>query len=68
MSNKGIKVNGIFERDDLTGFNWSRIPVVLVEMGFMSNYNEDQMLSNPDYQKKMMQCVADGVEEYFKTN
>ena len=68
MSNEGIKVNGVFERDDLTGFNWSRIPVVLVEMGFMSNYNEDQMLSNPDYQKKMMQCVADGVEEYFKTN
>ena len=77
MDAGGFKVNGIFERDDLTGFNWSKVPVVLVEMGFMSNYNEDEMMSNKDYQKmmsnaqyqrKMMQSIADGVEEYFKTN
>ena len=42
--------------------------MVLGEMGFMSNYNEDEMMSNKDYQKKMMQSIADGVEEYFKTN
>jgi len=67
MQGSGIGINGIFERGDLTGFNWSKVPVVLVEMGFMSNYNEDQMMSNPDYQKKLMQSVADGVEEYFNT-
>ena len=68
MDQSGFKVNGIFERDDLTGFNWSKVPVVLVEMGFMSNYNEDEMMSNPDYQRKMMQSIADGIEEYFQTN
>lgn len=68
MDNGGFKVNGIFERDDLTGFNWSKVPVVLVEMGFMSNYNEDEMMSNKGYQRKMMQSIADGVEEYFQTN
>ena len=68
MDDGGFKVNGIFERDDLTGFNWSKVPVVLVEMGFMSNYNEDEMMSNKDYQRKMMQSIADGVEEYFQTN
>ena len=67
MQNAGIGLNGIFQRGDLTGFNWSKVPVVLIEMGFMSNYNEDQMMSNPDYQEKLMQSVADGVEEYFKT-
>ena len=30
MKNNGFKVNGIFERSDLTGFNWSKVPVVLV--------------------------------------
>lgn len=64
LKQQGIKVNGIFERNDLTGFNWSKVPVVLVEMGFMSNYNEDLMMSSPDYQKNMMQAIADGVEEY----
>ena len=34
MKEAGIKVNGVFERGDLTGFNWSQVPVVLVEMGF----------------------------------
>ena len=68
MNSAGFKVNGIFERDDLTGFNWSTVPVILVEMGFMSNYNEDEMMSNAQYQRKMMQSIADGVEEYFQIN
>lgn len=68
MDDGGFKVNGIFQRDDLTGFNWSKVPVVLVEMGFMSNYNEDEMMSNKEYQRKMMQSIADGVEEYFHNN
>lgn len=67
MNESGIQLNGIFQRGDLTGFNWSKVPVVLVEMGFMSNYSEDQMMSNPDYQRKLMQSIADGVEEYFTT-
>lgn len=65
MKKSNIKVNGIVERGDLTGFNWSKVPVVLVEMGFLSNYEEDKMMSNPNYQKKLMQSISDGVEAYF---
>ncbi|MBU5307287.1 N-acetylmuramoyl-L-alanine amidase [Clostridioides mangenotii] len=68
MEKSNIQVNGIFQRDDLTGFNWSQVPVVLVEMGFLSNYNEDQMMSNPKYQRKLMQSIADGIEKNFKTD
>ena len=68
LQNNNIKVNGVFERNDITGFNWSRVPVVILEMGFMSNYNEDEMMSNAQYQRKMMQSIADGVEEYFQIN
>lgn len=67
MQESGIQLNGIFQRGDLTGFNWSKVPAILVEMGFLSNYNEDQMMSNPEYQRKLMQSVADGVEDYFTT-
>ena len=66
MQNNGFKVNGIFERSDLTGFNWSQVPAVLLEMGFMSNYTEDQNMSSPKYQEKMMTSVADGLDNYFK--
>lgn len=65
MEKSNIQINGIFERGDLTGFNWSKVPVVLVEMGFLSNYTEDRMMSDPEYQRKLMQSICDGVQEYF---
>ncbi|MBU3102783.1 N-acetylmuramoyl-L-alanine amidase family protein [Clostridium gasigenes] len=64
LKTSGIKVNGVFERPDITGFNWSQVPVVIFEMGFMSNWNEDKMLSDPVYQKKLMEAVAKSIDEY----
>ena len=64
LKEKGVKVNGIFERADMTGFNWSRVPVVIFEMGFMSNYNEDRMLSDPAYQRKLMEAVVEALDAY----
>ena len=66
MSNMGIKVNGVFERDDITGFNWSKVPVVIVEMGFLSNYNEDLLMSDVKKKKKLMQSISNSVDQYFK--
>lgn len=60
----GVKVNGIFERPDITGFNWSQVPVVIFEMGFMSNWNEDKMLNDENYQRKLMECVSQAIDEY----
>ena len=64
LQDNNVKVNGVFERNDITGFNWSRVPVVILEMGFMSNYNEDQMLSDPTYQKLLMRCVAESIDKF----
>lgn len=65
LKKQGIKVNGIFERNDITGFNWSRVPVVILEMGFMSNYSEDKMLCDKNYQEKLMKIVSDSLDEYI---
>lgn len=64
LENSGVKVNGIFERKDITGFNWSKVPVVILEMGFMSNWNEDKMLADSNYQRKLMEAVAAALEDY----
>lgn len=66
LKKSGFKINGIFERNDLTGFNWSTVPVVLVEMGFMSNYAEDVNMADGNYQQRMMEAIANGLDEYFK--
>ena len=66
MKQDGFKVNDIYQRSDLTGFNWSKVPVVLVEMGFMSNPEEDQKMAETSYQEKMMKSVAEGAQAYFE--
>lgn len=64
-SKSGAKKRGLSQRDDLTGTNWSTIPVTLIEMGFMTNPQEDRNMQNSDYQKKLAEGMAEGVEKYF---
>ena len=61
----GIKSRGLIVRDDLTGTNWSKIPVTLIEMGFLSNPVEDRFMQKAANQKKMATGIADGVDDYF---
>ncbi|MBR9744595.1 N-acetylmuramoyl-L-alanine amidase [Bacillus cereus] len=65
--NQQVKVNGIKFRDDLSGFNWSKVPGVLLEIGFMSNHEEDKKLSDPQYVNSLLQSVTDSVDEYRKS-
>ncbi|MCM1992017.1 N-acetylmuramoyl-L-alanine amidase [Oceanirhabdus seepicola] len=58
MYNRGLK-----PRTDITGFNWSKVPVVLVEMGFLSNENEDRLLNTKEYQEKIATGLARGIVE-----
>jgi N-acetylmuramoyl-L-alanine amidase len=48
----GFPDRGLQERSDFTGFNWSDVPVILVEMGFMSNPTEDRLLATAAYQRR----------------
>ncbi|HEX2302110.1 MAG TPA: N-acetylmuramoyl-L-alanine amidase [Gaiella sp.] len=41
----GFPDRGIQERSDFTGFNWADVPVILVELGFMTNPVEDRQLA-----------------------
>jgi N-acetylmuramoyl-L-alanine amidase len=57
---------GIIPRSDLTGFNWSKVPVVLIEMGFMTNPKEDKTLSETAYQDKIVKGIKKGLDSYYK--
>ncbi len=61
----GIRGNGISYREDLSGFNWSKVPTVLLEMGFMTNKEDDLNLSDEKYLKDMMKNVSNGIYEYL---
>ena len=61
----GAQNRGVLQDDGMTGINWCQEPVTIVEMGFMSNPTEDQLLSDPNYQQKLAQGMANGIDAYF---
>lgn len=63
----GARNRGITPRTDMAGFNWSKVPAVIVEMGLMSNYSEDRALSSSAYQKKLATGMTDGIMAYLAT-
>jgi N-acetylmuramoyl-L-alanine amidase len=48
----GFPNRGLEERSDFTGFNWADVPVILVELGFMTNPTEDRLLATRPYQSR----------------
>jgi N-acetylmuramoyl-L-alanine amidase len=41
-----------------------KMPSVLVEIGFVTNPEESSMLLTPEYQKKIAEGIADGIEDF----
>ena len=44
----------------------TEIPAVIVECGFLSNPEEERLLSTKEYQEKMAWAIYSGVLDYFK--
>jgi N-acetylmuramoyl-L-alanine amidase len=61
VASAGMNNRGVVQRDDMTGFNWSKVPVVLVEMGFMSNPGEDRLLNDDSYENQLAQGLCNGI-------
>lgn len=61
----GIYNRGLVTRSDLTGFNWSKVPVVLLELGFISNPKEDLFISNPKNHNEIAESIANGINKCF---
>lgn len=62
----GAKNRGVHLRDTYTMNNWSTVPCILVECGFMTNPQEDANLNDPAYQLLLAQGMTEGVAAYFE--
>lgn len=62
----GFQNRGIIYTDNMTGINWSTIPVTIVEMGFMTNQNDDLKMADSSFQQTMAEGIANGVDAYFQ--
>ena len=41
-----------------------RMPALLIEIGFLSNYNEERMLRNTYYRQRIVESIAEGINNY----
>lgn len=61
----GAKDRGARASDSYTGINWSEVPVTIIETGFMTNPDEDLLLSTEEYRQRMAKGIADGIIQYL---
>ena len=61
----GTKNRGVQKVDNSSAINWCEIPVSVIEMGFLTNPDEDRWLQDEDYQNKIVTGIAAAIESYF---
>jgi N-acetylmuramoyl-L-alanine amidase len=63
----GAKKEYVRETDSMTGNNWAEVPTTLIELGYMTNPDEDLKMNQDSYQITMANAIADALDLWFAT-
>jgi N-acetylmuramoyl-L-alanine amidase len=60
-----LPYEGIYERSDITGFNWSQVPSVLVELAYLTSPIDEELVLEEEFQEKMVRGLAEGILDFL---
>ena len=61
----GIENDGNWETDTMTGINWTRVPSTIIELGYMSNAEEDKLMATEEFHAAAALGIAQGIDAFF---
>lgn len=59
----GTKDRGIIDRPNLAVLRHAQMPSLIVELGFLSNKNDEELLMSESFKQKAAEAIAKGIEK-----
>ena len=62
-----LNTKRVLKTTDLYMYRNTTVPGVLIECGYLSNYQERQLLQSDTYQQKLADIITDATIDFFQT-
>lgn len=65
LKSLGVEDKGVVSNHDLPGLNWSKVPVIQAEPGYLSSPRDDSNLAEDSYRWKVAWGLRNGIIKYL---